>query len=127
GAVDPAAISTSQITVGEPINPANGDVTHDETDFSIPNLGTPLEMVRAYDSFNTVKSGTSWSDRGMGDGWSFSYSDTISAANASNDPTYLADASGTVVWFTDTGLLLTFTPKTGGGYNTPPTVFGTLS
>ena len=45
-------------TVGEPVNPANGDVTHDETDFSIPNLGTPLEMVRQYDSFNTSASGT---------------------------------------------------------------------
>ena len=41
------------IDVGEPINPANGDASHDETDFSIPNLGTPLEMVRSYDSFNT--------------------------------------------------------------------------
>ena len=40
-------------TVGDPVNPANGDLTNDETDFSIPNLGTPLEMVRSYDSINT--------------------------------------------------------------------------
>ena len=49
--------NASEVTIGEPVNPANGDVTHDETDFSIPNLGTPLEMVRPYDSFNTAASG----------------------------------------------------------------------
>ena len=57
--VEPASCTTS-----------NGDVTHTETDFTIPNLGTPLQMMRTYDSSNTVASGTPWSDRGMGDGWS---------------------------------------------------------
>ncbi|NQU22994.1 MAG: hypothetical protein HQ567_17085 [Candidatus Nealsonbacteria bacterium] len=33
---------------------ANGNVTHDETDFSIPNLGVSLGFSRHYDSFNTV-------------------------------------------------------------------------
>jgi len=37
-----------------PINIANGDVSHDETDFSIPNLGAPLAFRRHYDSLNTV-------------------------------------------------------------------------
>jgi uncharacterized delta-60 repeat protein/RHS repeat-associated protein len=121
-AISPTTTQNS-ITVGEPINPANGDVSHEETDFSIPNLGTPLEMVRSYDSFNTVASGTSWSDRGMGDGWSFSYSDTISAYNSAVDGT---QPSGSVTWFTDTGLRLIFTPN-GSGWNTPDTVFGTLT
>ncbi len=30
--------NANQVTVGEPVNPANGDVSHDETDFSIPNV-----------------------------------------------------------------------------------------
>jgi uncharacterized delta-60 repeat protein/RHS repeat-associated protein len=121
-----APSSQSNSTVGEPVNPSNGEATYNATDFSIPNLGTPLEMVRYYNSSNTAAS-SPWSDRGMGDGWSFSYSDTIAPANSNNDPSFATDPSGTLVWFTDSGLLLTFTPKTGGGYNTPPTVFGTLT
>jgi YD repeat-containing protein len=97
-----------------------------ETDFTIPNLGTPLEMVRSYDSFNTVASGTSWSDRGMGDGWSFSYSDEITLATTLKDPADANDTNGTLVWFTSSGLLLQFLPD-GTGYTTPAGIFGTLA
>ena len=119
-------------TTPDPISTANGDLTHDETDFTIPNLGVPLAMARHYDSFNTVPSGTTqWSDRGMGEGWSFTYSDTITAANANNDPTYATDPFGTVVWITNTGLRLVFKYVSGTGtstiYTTPATVFGMLT
>ena len=80
----------SNYEVGDPINTANGNVTHDETDFTIPNLGAPLGMARHYDSFNTVASGTPWSDRGMGDGWSFTYSDKLVSDTSLNNP---ADAN----------------------------------
>ena len=122
---DPTSKSTSTVA-GEPINPANGDVSHVETDFTIPNLGTPLEMVRSYDSYNTVTSGASWSDRGMGDGWSFSYSDEITLAATLNDPADSNDSQGTLVWFTSSGLLLQFLPD-GTGYTTPAGIFGTLT
>ena len=67
--------------VSEPINTADGDVVHDQTDFSIPNLGDPLSVVRHYHSANTQQS---WSDRGMGDGWTFTYSDTLTSDGQGN-------------------------------------------
>ena len=73
---------------GDPINTANGDVISDATDFSVPNLGTPLEMSRHYHSINTSATGapTATPDRGMGDGWSFTYSDTLTVnADKSRD------------------------------------------
>ena len=98
--------------VGEPINTANGDVMYDQTDCTIPNLGVSLSVARHYHSFNTEQT---WSDRGMGDGWSFTYSDT------------LKDDGQNKVWFTDSGMRLIFKPKTGGGWITPPTIFGNLA
>ena len=112
--------------MAEPIDPANGDVTHSETDFSIPNLGAPLEMVRSYDSLNTVASGTAWSDRGMGDGWSFTDSDELLSTTALGDPADRNDASTELIWFTDGGIELKFTAN-GSGYNTPAGVFGALT
>ena len=78
----PNAVTTivsadASLLVSDPVNAANGDVVHQETDFSIPNLGVPLDFARQYDSFNTVAAGgTVWSDRGMGEGWCGSVSAT---------------------------------------------------
>jgi RHS repeat-associated protein len=108
-------------SVGDPIQVSNGNVVHDETDISIPNLGSPLGISRHYASNTTVGSGqTAWSDRGMGEGWSFTYSDTLL-------PT--SDGTGTMVWFTDGGLTLKFVPTSPGAttYTTPPGIFGTLT
>ena len=117
-------IPPSQITnipIGDPINIANGDVINSATDINIPNLGVPLTFQRHYSSIETVTSGTSVSDRGMGDGWSFTYGDTLTASGNTSDP------AGTLIWFTDTGIQLKFTPNGSGGYVTPPTIYGTLT
>ena len=98
-------------------------MTHDETDFTIPNLGTPLGMARHYDSQNTVASGSSWSDRGMGDGWSFTYSDRL--VSSTGNPADTSDPSE-LVWFTDSGVELKFVAQ-GTGWKTPTTIFGTLT
>ena len=94
--------------VGDPIEIDNGNVTHDETDLSIPNLGTPLAFARHYASNTTVASGgTAWSDRGMGEGWSFTYGDSLMVFNQNIDG---SQSAGTMVWFTGDGLRLIFTP-----------------
>ena len=105
--------------LGDPVNIATGNVYHDETDLEIQNLGVPLAFRRHYDSAHTVSGLTgapaAWSDRGMGEGWSFTYSDRIET---------MADGSAT--WFTDMGTRLDFT-KTTGGFANPDGVFGTLA
>ena len=107
--------------VGDPVNVANGNVYHEESDFSIPNLGVPLAFGRRYDSIHTVSglSGapTAWSDRGMGEGWSFTYSDRIEIES---------DGSNTVTWLTDSGLRLMFTSG-ASGYTNPVGIFGVLT
>jgi RHS repeat-associated protein len=107
---------------GDPVNVANGDVYHEETDVEIPNLGRPLDFRRRYDSIHTVSGlaggPVAWSDRGMGEGWSFSYSDRIEVAT---------DGAGTVTWFTAEGMRLVFTAGTAGRWTSPSGLFGTLS
>ena len=56
----------------------------------------------------------------MGEGWSFTYSDELVPSANLNDPADASDASGTMVWFTDGGIELKFTPNGSGGYTTPP-------
>ncbi|MFN9970336.1 MAG: DUF6531 domain-containing protein, partial [Phycisphaerae bacterium] len=100
---------------------ATGGVYHEETDVEIPNLGTPLTFRRRYDSIHTVSglAGTpaAWSDRGMGEGWSFTYSDRLE---------FNVDGTNTVTWFTDTGARLVFTLGPDG-YVNPAGVFGVLA
>jgi RHS repeat-associated protein len=107
---------------GDPVNVANGDVYHEETDVEIPNLGRPLDFHRRYDSIHTVSgragAPTAWSDRGLGEGWSFSYSDRIEIAT---------DGAGTVTWFTADGMRLVFTAGAAGRWTSPSGLFGTLS
>ena len=109
------------LSYGDPVNMATGGVYHEETDFEIPNLGTPIAFRRRYDSIHTV-SGLNgapqpWSDRGMGEGWSFSYSDRIELG---------VDGANTVTWFTDTGMRLVFT-SSANGFTNPAGIFGSLT
>lgn len=107
---------------GDPVNVANGNVYHEETDVEIPSLGRPLDFRRRYDSLHTVSGRTgspaAWSDRGLGEGWSFSYSDRIEIAT---------DGVGTVTWFTADGMRLVFTAGAAGSWISPSGLFGTLS
>ncbi|MCY3017317.1 MAG: DUF6531 domain-containing protein, partial [Planctomycetota bacterium] len=118
---EPAVQANNQNNyLGDPVNIANGNVYSEQTDVEIPNLGVPLAFRRHYDSIHTV-SGLAgapkvWSDRGMGEGWSFTYSDQLKVA---------ADET-TVTWFTDQGLRLEFA-ETGAGYTNPTGMFGTLT
>ena len=108
--VDTIYITVNSTCEGDPIDVANGNVTHQATDFSIPNLGFPLEFSRKYDSFNVDGN----SDRGLGDGWSFTYSDRLEFDG------------GAVIWFNDQGIRFTFESDGIGGYVTPDTIFGEL-
>ena len=102
--IPPADNSWKQTIVGDPVNVATGSVLHDETDFSLPNLGVPLEFTRSYNSTNTGPN-PNQQDVGMGAGWSYSNSDRLLPSNDPNDPL------GTMVWYTDTGDQLKFTTK----------------
>jgi len=96
--------------VGDPINIANGSVTHDEFDISLPGVGIPLQFGRFYDSSNDQ-------DKGMGDGWSFSYSDRLD----------FDSTDGSVTWLDGSGNRFLFTPDGGGGFVTPESIYGTLT
>ncbi|MEI8318734.1 MAG: DUF6531 domain-containing protein, partial [Planctomycetia bacterium] len=114
-----APVNNPSNYLGDPVNIANGNVYSEQTDVEIPNLGVPLAFRRHFDSVNTksaVGSPGDWSDRGMGEGWSFTYSDQLKVA---------ADDT-TVTWFTDQGLRLEFA-KTTTGYTSPTGIFGTLT
>ena len=107
---------------GDPVNVANGDVYHEETDVEFPNLGRPLDFRRRYDSIHTVSglagASAAWSDRGLGEGWSFSYSDRIEIGS---------DGAGSVTWFTAAGMRLVFTSGLGAAWINPSGLFGMLS
>ena len=87
--------NSTQTIAGDPINVANGCVWHDETDISFPGLGFPLQFSRHYDSGQTDNLDFD-SDRGLGEGWSFTYSDCLQDGII-NDP------AGTKVWYTGQG------------------------
>jgi len=113
-----APVNNPSNYLGDPVNIANGNVYSEQTDVEIPNLGVPLAFRRHFDSVNTksaVGSPGDWSDRGIGEGWSFTYSDQLKVGT-----------DNTVTWFTDQGLRLEFT-KTATGYTNPTGMFGTLT
>lgn len=97
-----------QDDAGDPVNLPNGSVVRDDTDFSIPNTGFALEFSRNYIS-------TIAEDIGMGDGWSFSYSDSLSFAE-----------SGDVTWRTDRDVKYIFVLNSGL-YQTPDGIYGQLT
>jgi YD repeat-containing protein len=114
--VAPLNFNQSYLTyVGDPINSANGEVLHDETDVNIPNLGVPLSFARHYHSFNTQQT---WADRGLGAGWSYSFSDMLEGTESPNSDK---------TWFTDSGVRLTFAWNSSTStYTTPSSIYGKL-
>jgi|GEM_PF-5403046 len=103
GNADPNSTSVSGVNV------SNGNVNRSATDISLPAIGSPLAFTRVYNSESTL-------DLGMGQGWSFTASDTL---------TLLQDQS--LLWTDDQGHEFDFTSDGGGGYITPNTLHGALA
>ena len=125
--VDPTSILPTNLLTPDPINTADGNVVHDETDISIPNLGVSLDFSRHYDSFNTEPSGaTVWSDRGMGDGWSFSFSDRLCNGDSYSNGAGTLTSTTDKTWFTSDGIQYTFI-YSSQTWITPAGLFGSLT
>jgi RHS repeat-associated protein len=105
----PTSNNPDQPYVGDPINIANGNVTHDETDFVLPAVGLALQFSRHYDSQGTT-------NIGMGLGWSHSYSDFLTV-----------NPDSSVTWTDSNGMRFTFVPAGGGSYTVPNTLHGTFT
>jgi hypothetical protein len=65
--VNPAVAATSSLDVVDGVNTATAAYTLPLDDFSIPDIGTSLDLSQEYDSADTSL------DEGLGDGWAFSY------------------------------------------------------
>ncbi|MBI4600879.1 MAG: hypothetical protein HY721_02865 [Planctomycetes bacterium] len=86
---------------GDPVNIANGNLFHEETDFAIPALGEPLAFRRHYNSTNTFEGP-------LGRGWTHNYGDAL-----------LVDQDdGKLKWVTSEGAVYVFEedPATPGSY-----------
>jgi len=92
--------------VGDPINIANGNVTHDELDVQIPGAGLGLDFSRHYDSVSET-------DVGFGPGWVHSYSDFLTV-----------NPDDSVVWSDGGGFQYLFEPDGQGGYVVPDVLRG---
>lgn len=95
-----------QYDVGDPINIANGNVSHEETDVQIPNIGFALGFSRYYNSTVTV-------DVGFGPGWTHTWSDFL---------TFNPDSS--VTWTDSSGIDFRFVSDGLGGYQAPVSLHG---
>jgi len=98
-----------QAFAGDPVNIANGNLVHNETDIWLPGIGFPLEFARHYDSQSDT-------DIGIGAGWVHTYSDYL--AGGEDDA---------IVWIDDQGHHSTFTPDGSGGYIVPEGLDGTFA
>lgn len=65
--VNPAVAATSSLDVVDGVNTATAAYTLPLDDFSMPDIGTSLDLSQEYDSANMSL------DEGLGDGWAFSY------------------------------------------------------
>lgn len=97
-----------QFFVNDPINIANGNVSHEELDVKLPAVGIDLEFTRKYNTTVT-------DDVGFGPGWTHSYSD------------FLAFYGDTVVWTDSAGMRFQFDSDDGGGYIVPESLHGMFS
>lgn len=96
---------------GDPVNLANGNFFHEETDVDIPNKGVPLRLTRRYDSSNKL-------DRtGLGIGWSHTFSQWLEI-DIDDDPTVATDPP-VLILHDDQGQALRF-PKLADGTYGPP-------
>ncbi len=114
-----SATPRSATTFGDPIAPAQGNMLHDEQDFSLPAIGLPLEFSRHYDSLID----DDWAP--LGKGWRHSYSDYLEFKNDSG-PGSPVDYD-TVVWHTSKGLKHEFRNLGFDTFAIPPELHGTFT
>ncbi|MEM8875621.1 MAG: RHS repeat-associated core domain-containing protein [Planctomycetota bacterium] len=121
--------------IGDPVDPVDGHVYHTQTDVSLPNLGVPLTFTRTYKSNQVgANAGDLYfdSDRGLGVGWSYSFSDRLefvgTVLGRSGGVHYNDDAShpvlgadNSIIWYTGDGARHLF--KQAGTISDP--VYGT--
>ncbi|TMK58957.1 MAG: RHS repeat-associated core domain-containing protein [Actinobacteria bacterium] len=93
-----------------PVNCATGVFWHEFTDIAVPGRGVPLHLTRTYSSINAATDGP------FGRGWSSSYDMSLSL-----DP-----ETGAATVHEEGGSSVTFPPKEGGGFETPPRVLASL-
>jgi RHS repeat-associated protein len=110
--VEPDTVEFLTQTYAGSINVADGNVQHDMIDIVLPGLGFPLAFSRHYDS---RCADVADSDRGLGKGWSFMYSDRLEF-----------NPDDSITWFTGSGDRLTF-ESDAGVYVTPDSIHGTLT
>ena len=118
--------NNQSVSIGDPVNPTDGHVYHTETDVVIPNRGVPIEFGRTYKS-NQVDADPDTADpeklyydsnRGLGAGWSFSYSDRLEfvgptsasvagrieyPVDTGTDPNPVLDTADSIIWYTGDG------------------------
>lgn len=120
--VDQQPLKTTDVADTQ-ADPSSGDAILDTTDFSLPNVGLPVDFSRHYDSYFDPSQdvGSIEIDDGMGIGWIYTFGDFLTLTPATDS------SVGTIVWHTSSGLRLTFTynPSTGT-YEDPTGTYGTF-
>ncbi|MCL5946210.1 MAG: DUF6531 domain-containing protein, partial [Planctomycetes bacterium] len=136
----PTAISQptntmTNVTTGDPVDPYNGNVYHNETDINIPNPGLPLNFSRTYNSLLATASGSGayassgaygstglcGIDVGLGNGWTDSCSGFLSVhAAATTTPAQ-------IIYTSSAGNQIIFMGNSSGGYTARGGVYGVLA
>jgi RHS repeat-associated protein len=113
---------SNQTYTGGDVNVANGNVTVDATDLTLPGIGLPLTFSRHYDSQSVTNALTYGADNGLGLGWSFSYGDhLIMQSNGT-----IVASNGSVTWADSDGNQYTFVAS-GSSFTTPAPLIGNLT
>lgn len=94
---------------GDPVNCATGNFWESYNDIGIPGRGSPLNLVRTYNSLAVAQSGP------FGPGWASSYDSHLSVAG-----------DGSVTVTQETGATVPFYPASAGGFGAPSWVLATL-
>ncbi|HWJ04063.1 MAG TPA: RHS repeat domain-containing protein, partial [Verrucomicrobiae bacterium] len=92
----------------DPVNSTTGNLTHEETDIKVPDLGSPLEFTRTYNSVDSYNGP-------LGYGWSYTYNSNL---------LFLSDGSIAVI--NGDGRWDTYQPTGDGKYASPQGVTSTL-
>lgn len=77
----------AQACAGDPINTLTGEFWEQNNDVSLPNVGVPLQFVRAYNTFSSTEN-----ESQMGNGWTNNYSMKISDAAETNNSLWEVDS-----------------------------------
>ncbi|MBI4744211.1 MAG: RHS repeat protein, partial [Actinobacteria bacterium] len=95
---------------GEPVNTATGNYTYEHEDINIPGKGSPIQIVRSYNSQDTIYNGS------LGFGWTHNYNTNLR---------FNSDESITLM--KANSQRYTFTKNSDGTYATPEGTFETLN